>query len=635
MTRQYIGNRYTPLFCGDWDITKNTTYENMSVVSYQGNSYISKVAIPKGIDITNTQYWMKAFDYNVQLEIYRGQVADYIEQMVTTQNQMVDFTNRVSVMQSTVGQMIQLNVKDYPSVDVALTHITDNTLVFFPPGIYADVQNVATIQNVNNVKFVGFGAEIKCKVLKNDGTLGSQYATPFNFINCTNITFEGLKINGGFTGTPIQIYDSAYSKLVKASGVDGLKFKDVTFSGHSTNRTNGTPSYDAGILITGSNNVVFSDCKYKDNYMEGIWIESCTNVKIDNLQATNLNGWTILDIFKCKYVNIINCNSLARNGIYDDTATLNIYSSDIKIDKSSFSGGSGIDFSDENNYCGTTESNIKVSETYINGKYGFHISGDKYVNNVIIDKCKIDANYGFYYYMYQNRHINSLRVSKTLFNVINALRVRCLGQTPIFENVYFNENTIYCKNLSDSIAFDGTLSSINGGSSAFVITGTNGATSGTEIVRDIHFIDNEIHSEGSYVYVSTPTAYVIKDIEFRGNKCFNHDYNLTVLNERGVYANGVTRFVCKDNEIHNTKNNNIGGCTDLFIESNEVIFDGATQSTRIWYLYSNTGSFIGRDNFCNSAVMEHFQGNGSFLNTWTAYILRDNLPATYTSITAN
>ena len=65
MANRYVGARYVPLFTGDWDNTN--TYEPLSIVLYQGDSYTSKVYVPEGIAITNTAYWVKTANFNQQL----------------------------------------------------------------------------------------------------------------------------------------------------------------------------------------------------------------------------------------------------------------------------------------------------------------------------------------------------------------------------------------------------------------------------------------------------------------------------------------------------------------------------------------------------------------------------------------
>ncbi len=75
--REYIGARYVPIFADpiDWDSTK--TYEPLTIVYYQGNSYTSKQSVPAGINITNESYWAETGNYNAQIEAYRQEVQAY------------------------------------------------------------------------------------------------------------------------------------------------------------------------------------------------------------------------------------------------------------------------------------------------------------------------------------------------------------------------------------------------------------------------------------------------------------------------------------------------------------------------------------------------------------------------------
>lgn len=69
----YFGLRYIPKFADSpWDI--NATYEPLTIVSYQGNSYTSRTFVPAGIDISNTLYWAPTGNYNAQVESLREQV---------------------------------------------------------------------------------------------------------------------------------------------------------------------------------------------------------------------------------------------------------------------------------------------------------------------------------------------------------------------------------------------------------------------------------------------------------------------------------------------------------------------------------------------------------------------------------
>lgn len=65
----YKGFRYVPKNEGDWN--KNKSYEALTVVQYQGNSYTSKICVPIGIEITDNKFWVQTANYNQQFETLR------------------------------------------------------------------------------------------------------------------------------------------------------------------------------------------------------------------------------------------------------------------------------------------------------------------------------------------------------------------------------------------------------------------------------------------------------------------------------------------------------------------------------------------------------------------------------------
>lgn len=73
INRQYVGARYVPKIMGEWN--KALQYEALSVVTYMGNSFTSKVPVPANIDITNKNYWVNTGNYNAQVEEYRKETA--------------------------------------------------------------------------------------------------------------------------------------------------------------------------------------------------------------------------------------------------------------------------------------------------------------------------------------------------------------------------------------------------------------------------------------------------------------------------------------------------------------------------------------------------------------------------------
>lgn len=74
INRQYVGARYVPKIMGEWN--KALRYEALSVVTYMGNSFTSKVPVPVNVDITNTDYWINTANYNAQVDEYRKDVSN-------------------------------------------------------------------------------------------------------------------------------------------------------------------------------------------------------------------------------------------------------------------------------------------------------------------------------------------------------------------------------------------------------------------------------------------------------------------------------------------------------------------------------------------------------------------------------
>jgi lysophospholipase L1-like esterase len=76
-TTQYIGARYVPLFADpiEWDSTK--TYEPLTIVYHEGNSYTSRQYVPAGKLLTDNAYWALTGNYNAQIEQYRAEVQTF------------------------------------------------------------------------------------------------------------------------------------------------------------------------------------------------------------------------------------------------------------------------------------------------------------------------------------------------------------------------------------------------------------------------------------------------------------------------------------------------------------------------------------------------------------------------------
>lgn len=88
INRQYVGARYVPKVMGEWN--KALQYEALSIVTYSGNSFTSKVPVPANIDISNKSYWVNTGNYNAQVELYRQETAQLENHL---NNEIIDRKN--------------------------------------------------------------------------------------------------------------------------------------------------------------------------------------------------------------------------------------------------------------------------------------------------------------------------------------------------------------------------------------------------------------------------------------------------------------------------------------------------------------------------------------------------------------
>lgn len=82
----YVGARYVPVFAKPIEWNKANTYEPLTVVTYQGNSFTSKTFVPANTEITNTTYWALTGNYNAQVEQYRQDVENLDSAITEIQN---------------------------------------------------------------------------------------------------------------------------------------------------------------------------------------------------------------------------------------------------------------------------------------------------------------------------------------------------------------------------------------------------------------------------------------------------------------------------------------------------------------------------------------------------------------------
>lgn len=108
--REYVGARYVPLFADPIEWNDKRTYEPLTIVEHEGNSYTSRQFVPLGIAISNEDFWALTGNYNAQVEQYRqevlkfdGRIAKNAKDIAKNANDIAAVKNDVDNLESHVG----------------------------------------------------------------------------------------------------------------------------------------------------------------------------------------------------------------------------------------------------------------------------------------------------------------------------------------------------------------------------------------------------------------------------------------------------------------------------------------------------------------------------------------------------
>ena len=92
---QYVGSRYVPIFADPIEWDNHRSYESLTIVTHDGESYTSKCNVGPGIDITNERYWAKTGAYNAQVAQYRAEVKDLSAQVSGFTSDNAEFREKI------------------------------------------------------------------------------------------------------------------------------------------------------------------------------------------------------------------------------------------------------------------------------------------------------------------------------------------------------------------------------------------------------------------------------------------------------------------------------------------------------------------------------------------------------------
>ena len=191
--REYIGARYVPLFADpiEWDNTK--TYEPLTIVYYQGNSYTSRQAVPTGIAITNEDYWALTGNYNAQIEAYREEVAQYAGEVAEFDERIDDVEDALPLTEfdstNTVNARFTAIEAKFP---VDKNDVKNNVLYKSSDPIYYGADNTGTNDSSDAIDAC-IAANFGKTIVFTPGTYKVSRAikTPYTPENRLSIDFNG------------------------------------------------------------------------------------------------------------------------------------------------------------------------------------------------------------------------------------------------------------------------------------------------------------------------------------------------------------------------------------------------------------------------------------------------------------
>lgn len=107
---QYVGARYVPKFAEPLEWNKTRSYEALTIVTYNNDSYTSKIPVPPGTEITDGKYWVATARFNSQVEQYRQETERVSEENQTIKEDLANYETEVGDLSPIVRGIIKKKV---------------------------------------------------------------------------------------------------------------------------------------------------------------------------------------------------------------------------------------------------------------------------------------------------------------------------------------------------------------------------------------------------------------------------------------------------------------------------------------------------------------------------------------------
>lgn len=110
---------------GDWSIDKQ--YPPWSIVADGADGYISIKPVPKGVEITNTDYWSKIANYDVLYSAFEERIHTLENEMSDVDDSIDGINDSIETLNTTIGDVSELETSDTSNLVNAINSLVPTT----------------------------------------------------------------------------------------------------------------------------------------------------------------------------------------------------------------------------------------------------------------------------------------------------------------------------------------------------------------------------------------------------------------------------------------------------------------------------------------------------------------------------
>lgn len=311
INRQYVGARYVPKIMGEWN--KALQYEALSVVTYMGNSFTSKVPVPANVEIDNTNYWVNTANYNAQVEEYRKVTLETKELANNTNTDLQAFKKNQTNTNNEFNNKIDLTTS-------ALNKLKDVVFDGDTPSVITVAKSGGRFHTINEAITFAKGycsRQKRVTILICGGVYNESIVLTKNpGIDLIGIGMPEIVSDRAYPNGPAYIYGDTY--------IEGIYF-------HSTSKDAYAFHLDGSTDTSCGTTVTVVNCKFISNNQPALGC-GCTRGCVYRFMNCIFSGSDGIYVHNeassnvdTQYFNVIGCKILGKNHAVavDDAAKLN------------------------------------------------------------------------------------------------------------------------------------------------------------------------------------------------------------------------------------------------------------------------------------------------------------------------